>query len=250
MDRQDGQEKVRNRTRLTSMVYVFLCLGFCLAAPIAAGDAQLAERLHEKALSQVGRVSAKESIKAFRGVLRADRDFASAHYEIARLYMALDTPLGRQSARKALDEAIRLELGNGDYQLMLGELLGKQGLWLKAERHYEKVLKTHPEKHAEAAYWVGFYSMQAFLKYIEMEHIDIITGGGPPTYHLFRWEEFGTRDREKALAFLTKSIESDPRNRAAFFDLGLIHFESKNPKGLVMASKVESTPKSRYLLIK
>ncbi|MDE2998865.1 MAG: GWxTD domain-containing protein [Gemmatimonadota bacterium] len=121
---------------------------------------------------------------------------------------------------------------------MLGELLGKQGLWLNAERHYEKVCETHPERFSEAADMVGFFAMQAFLKYIDMEHIDIISGLGPPTYHLFRWEEFGVRDREKALAFLTKSIESDPRNRAAYFDLGLIHYESKNPKGLVTASKL------------
>ena len=120
--------------------------------------------------------------------------------------MSMDTPLGRQSARKSLDEAIRLEPGNGDYQLGLGELLGKQGLWLNAERHYEKVCETHPERFAEAAYMVGYFAMLAFLKYIDMEHIDIIIGAGGPSYHLFRWEEHGTRDREKALAFLIKSI--------------------------------------------
>ncbi len=138
-----------------------------------------------------------------------------------------------------MDEAIRLDPGNGDYQLTLGELLGKQGLWLNAERHYEKVCETHPERLAEAAYRVGFFSMQAFLKYINLEHVDIVTGGrGPPTYHLFRWEEHATRDREKALAFLVKSIVADPKNRDAYYDLGLIHYESKNPEGLVKASKL------------
>ncbi len=228
----------RYRAALSSLVLVVLCIGFVLTGPSDAGDTQLAERLYETAMEQAGRVSAKENIKAFQRVLTVDRDFAPAHYEIAKLYMSLDTPMDRQSARKALDEAIRLDPGNGDYQLKLGELLGKQGLWLNAERHYEKVCETHPEKFSEAAYMVGFFAMQAFLKYIDMEHIDIISGGGPPTYHLFRWEEFGARDREKALAFLTKSIESDPRIRAAYFDLGLIHFESRNPKGLLMASKL------------
>ena len=55
-----------------------------------------------------------------------------------RLYMSMATPMGRQSARKALDEAIRLDPGNGDYQLMLGELLAKQGLWLNAETALRK----------------------------------------------------------------------------------------------------------------
>ena len=228
----------RRFNRRTLFGAALLCLGFCLTAPIAAADRQLAEGLFEKAMEQVGRVTVDKSFEAFRSALRADRDFAPVHFEIAKLYMSLDTPMDRQSARKALDEAIRLDQENGDYQLMLGELLGKQGLWLNAERHYEKVCETHPERFSEAAYMVGFFAMQAFLKYIDMEHIDIVTGLGPPTYHLFRWEEHATRDREKALAFLVKSIVADPRNRDGYYDLGLIHYESKNPKGLVEASKL------------
>ncbi len=56
-------------------------------------------------------------------------------------------------------------------------------------------------------------------------------------YRLFRWEQHGTRDRDKALAFLIKGTEVDPENRDAHYDLGLIHYESKNPRGLVLASK-------------
>ncbi len=219
-------------------MFAVLCLGLCVTTPIAAGVTQVADRLYESALKQVGRVTVEESLKAFREVLKADRDFAPAHYEIAKLYMSLDTPMDRQSARSSLDAAIRLDPRNADYQLTLGELLGKQGLWLKAERHYEKVCETYPEKHAQAAYMVGFFAMQAFFKYIDMEHIDVTAGAGGPSYHLFRWEEFGSRDREKALAFLTKSIDADPGFREAYYDLGLIHYESKNPKGLVTASKL------------
>ncbi len=228
----------RRRRRLTISAAVLCCFGFSFATPIAAGKKQYADTLYQTVLVQVGSVSLEESLDGFRAVLKADRNHAPAHYEMAKLYMSMNTPLTRQSARKALDEATRLEPGNGDYQLMLGELLGKQGLWLKAERHYEKVCETHPERLAEAAYRVGFFSMQAFLKYINLEHVDIVIGMGPPTYHLFRWEEHAMRDREKALAFLVKSIVADPKNRDAYYDLGLIHFESKNPKGLVMASKL------------
>ena len=228
----------RRGTSMTSVVCSVLCLGFFLAAPIAAGVKQVAERLYETALGQVGSVTVKESLKGFREVLKAERDYALAHYEIAKLYMSLDTPMDRQSARKALNIAIRLDPGNEDYQLKLGELLGKQGLWLNAERHYEKIYETYPEKRAQAAYMAGFFAMQAFFKYIDMEHIDVTVGAGGPSYHLFRWEEFGSRDREKALTFLTKSIEADPAFREVYYDLGLIHYESKNPKGLVTASKL------------
>ncbi len=40
------------------------------------------------------------------------------------------------------------------------------------------------------------------------------------------------------MAFLVKSIVADPKNRDAYYDLGLIHYESKNPEGLVKASKL------------
>ena len=225
--------------RIAFFASAVFCFGLCFTTPNAGAKTHHADSLYQAALASVENLTVEKSVEAFREVLDVDRNHAPAHYELAKLYMSMDTPLGRQSARKSLDEAIRLEPGNGDYQLMLGELLGKQGLWLKAERHYEKVCETHPERLAEAAYRVGFFSMQAFLKYINLEHVDIVISvAGPPTYHLFRWEEHATRDREKALAFLVKSIVADPKNRDAYYDLGLIHYESKNPEGLVKASKL------------
>ena len=81
--------------------------------------------------------------------------------------------------------------------------------------------------------------MRAFLKYFEMEPVEIVAGGvGSPTYRHVRWEEHGTRDRDKALAFLIKSTEVDPENRDAHYDLGLIHYECENPRGFVLASKL------------
>ena len=216
----------------------FLCFGLCFTTPIAAVRPHFADSLYQTALAQVGSVSVKQSLEAFRDALKADRNHAPSHYEMAKLYMSLDTPTDRQSARKSLDAAIRLDPGNGDYQLILGEILGKQGLWLNAERHYEEVCETHPEKRAQAAYMVGFFAMQAFLKYIEMEHVDVMHGPGGSTYYRFRWEEHGARDGEKALAYLIRSIKTDPGFRVAYYDLGLIHYESKNPKGLVTASRL------------
>ena len=75
-------KKRKRRTRLTSTVCAVLCLGFCLSAPVAAGDNRLAEGLYETAMEQVGRVSAKESMRAFQRVLRADRDFAPAGFDV------------------------------------------------------------------------------------------------------------------------------------------------------------------------
>lgn len=134
-----------------------LCLLFSFTTPISAGLKQVAETLYESALEQVGSVSVEESVESLRRVLKADPDHAPAHYEMAKLYMSLETPMGRQSARKSLDAAIRLDPGNGDYQMALGELLGKQGLWTNAEGHYEKIYENFPEHRAQAAYMVGFF---------------------------------------------------------------------------------------------
>ncbi len=137
--------------------FAFICFGFYVPMPLEATTQQYANELYETAVEQAGRVTVEQSLEAFQRVLNSDRDFAPAHYEIAMLYMSLDTPLDRQSARRSLDDAIRLEPGNGDYQLMLGELLGKQGLWPNAEGHYEKIYENFPEHRAQAAYMVGFF---------------------------------------------------------------------------------------------
>ena len=45
-------------------------------------------------------VPAKASIDAFKNVLKADRKFAPAHYELAKLHMSLHTIRDRYRAEK------------------------------------------------------------------------------------------------------------------------------------------------------
>ena len=71
------------------------------------------------------------------------------------------------------------------------------------------------------------------MKYIDMEHLDRIGS----TYHMFYWEQFGEKDCDKAIAYLEKCIKVDPRFRDAYYQLGLVHFESSQPEGLVRVSK-------------
>ena len=227
------------RAGLISFSFAVLCLGICLASPIAAGVKQAADRLYETALEQVGRVTVEESLKAFRDVLKADRDHAPAHYEIAKLYMSLDTPMDRQSARNALTTALRLDPENTAYQMKLAELLGKQGFWYNSARKYEEISIAHPEN-AEAAFMAGYYALKDFEKYIDMQYVDIVGGsfaGEPKTRHLFYWKDFGENDRIKAISHLEHSIASDSKLRDAYYYLGLIHFESGNPDGLIHVSR-------------
>ena len=80
----------------------------------------------------------------------------------------MNTPLTRQSARKALNEAMRIDPANKDYQMTLGELLSRQGFRWHAVRHYEKLAQAEPEN-AEAAYWAGYFAVQEYLALIDKE---------------------------------------------------------------------------------
>ena len=164
----------RRGTRLTSTASAILCLGFCLAAPITAGVKQVADRLYNTALEQVGSVTVKESLKGFREVLNADRDYAPAHFEIAKLYMSLDTPMDRQSAWKAVKNAVRLDRDNVTYRLAKGDILWVQGSWHNAVNEYKKVLEFDP-KNAKAAYMIGHYGIKNFMKYYDMAMTSMVS---------------------------------------------------------------------------
>ena len=152
------------------MRQIVICmLALLMTGEVCAGtkDARV-DSLYREALAMVGQVPPKESIKAFEQVLKLDWNHARAHYQIAKLYMALNTPLTRQSARKALDEAMRLDPDNQDYQLTLGELLNRQRFTFNAERQYQKIAEVD-SGNAEGAYWAGFFAVEEYLALIDKE---------------------------------------------------------------------------------
>ena len=126
------------------------------------------DSLYREALAQVGQAPPEKSIEAFELVLKLEWNHAPAHYEIAKQYMEMNTPLTRQSARKALDEAMRLDPDNQDYQLTLGELLNRQGFTFNAERQYQKIAEVD-SGNAEGAYWAGFFAVEKYLALIDKE---------------------------------------------------------------------------------
>ncbi|MSS72839.1 MAG: tetratricopeptide repeat protein [Candidatus Latescibacteria bacterium] len=145
-------------------VYVFALIVWSWTESGAMTTKEKADSLYRAALEQVGQAPVQESLTAFRRVLKADWNYAPAHFEMAKLYMALKTPLDRQSAGEALQEALRLDPENVDYQLLQGQLMEDQRAWSEAARQYEKVLKTHP-KSAKAACGVGNYYLKEFLRW-------------------------------------------------------------------------------------
>ena len=229
----------KRRTSMTSVVCSLLCVGFFLAAPIAAGVKQVADRLYETALGQVGIVTVEESLETFRSVLKADRDYAPAHYEIAKLYMSLDTPMDRYSAWKAVKNAVRLDRGNVTYRLAKGDILWTQGSWHNAVNEYKKVLELDP-KNAKAAYMIGHHGIKNFMKNNNMVMMNMVSGFNWREHTRTRhsWSGFGIEELDEAVSYLKTCIEADPHFKDAYFQLGLACLETNRPIELIRVANL------------
>jgi len=189
-------------------------------APSCAGEN--ADSLYAAAMDSVGRAPLEASVAALERVLEADRKHAAAHCELAKLLLALDTPDDRRRAERLVRRAIRLEPGNEEFQLSLGDVMWARGFRSNANRQYHRVLKANPES-PKASYWLGYRAQRDFLKYQSMRML-----GG--RVHV-------DQDRARAVHYLSRSIRLDPSNREAYYQLGLVHLESRNPRGLVAMAR-------------
>lgn len=214
------------------LVSMLMCLS--VSEVLALSKSARMDLLYLKATAQVGKVSPTESIKAFERVLKLDWEFAPAHDQIAKLYMEMNTPLTRQSARNALNEAIRIDPTNSEYRLTMGELLSRQGFTYNAERQYRK-LSSEDSRNAEAAYWAGFYAVQEYLALIDKKEFASFENSSD--VHVFYWKSFAEKAVERAHGLLRQSIEADPGFRGAYKILGLLHVETGKPEALVLLFK-------------
>ena len=218
---------------------------------------QSADSLYQVALAQPDSMSVGDRIKAFERVLRADRKYAPAYHDIARLYISRRTPEARLEAKRAIDQAIRLDPKNVDYQLTLGELLWAQEFRTKAFEHYGKVLRKYPMS-ARAAYWMGRHAFDEFMDYKDRRRFESAgtdnqmrrpTMGDrsvellptdklvPPGGKVIVWREFSEADRKLMFALLEKSLQVDPGFRDAYYKLGLAYLETEEPGGLLRTMK-------------
>ena len=191
----------------------------------AAGRTPMSETdsLYQVAVAQARSMPVAERIKGFERVVAADRKYAPAYCEMAKLYLTLDTPEDRKRAERAVREALRLDRRNAEYALLLGDVMWEQGMWAKAEAQYEKALEK--EASAHAAYRIGYIAFKNFVKYRDMTHRDALG--------TFSWRRFGREDRERAVAYLKRSIQIDADFRDAYFALGAVYVESNQPQALI-----------------
>lgn len=193
-----------------------------------APQSSIADSLYRASVESLDSESIEQSIEAFKRVLKADHQYAPAHYRLSLLYSALNTVNDRQRANQALKEAIRLDPDNIDYQLALGDLLWQQKFWSRAEAQYRKAFQSDA-LNAEAAYQIGSRALDSYLKYKYQQHLDLLD----KSYVLFYWNNFSTRDLDRAITFLDRATQINPTHRNAYYRLGLAYYESNRPGQLI-----------------
>ena len=154
--------------------------------------------------------------------MRADRDFAPAHYEIAKLYMSLDTPMDRHSAWKAVKEAILLDRDNVSYRLMKADIFWAQGSWYNAVNEYKKVLKLDP-KNAKAAYMIGHHGIKNFMKYNDKFMMNGISGFSRREHtrnQTLVGAFLASRELDEAVRYLKACIEAGPSVQGCVLSTG------------------------------
>jgi GWxTD domain-containing protein len=200
-----------------------------------ANQTTVADSLYQIAIQSLNTAPIKQGIDAFKQVIHADGKYAPAYYQLSRLYAALNTVNDRQRATRAIKEAIRLDKDNIDYQLALGDLLWQQEFYSLAEEQYRKAFLSD-SLNVEAAFQIGSRALDAYLKYKDQQHLDIIQPSDPrigPSYNMVYWKLFGDRDLNRATAFLDRATQIDPTYCHAYYRLGLAYYESNRPDQLV-----------------
>ncbi len=215
-------------------IVAFMSVVLATSQALALTKQARMDSLFREALAHVGQVPPEVSIKALEQVLKLEWHYAPAHYEIAKRYMEMNTPLTRQSARKALDEALRLDPENTDYQMALGELLSRQGFSYIAERQYRK-LSTDDTGNAEAAYWAGYYAVQEYIALIDKKQFVRLDKGGRGV--MYYWRTIAENALERAERYLNRSIDADPEFKSTYNLLGLLHVETGKPQALILLAK-------------
>ena len=172
------------------------------------------------ALNELGSAPTEPSIKALEHAVKNQPRNADALYRLGLLLMNKG-PHARQRADRCLQKAIELDPGNVDYRVALGGLLFAKGFFWNAAEYFEKLEAEFPGD-ARAAYWVGYYALGEYM------HEKDLRGGETPLKKL--WAD---TDMDKAVTYLERSIETDPRFKDAYYQLGLLALEDDRPEDLL-----------------
>lgn len=206
--------------------------------PTTVTKKTVADSLYQTAINMRDQAPLKESLDAFKKVLKSDPQYALAHYHLAKLYAKSNTVNDRQRAKRSIEKATQIAPSNTEFRLAFGDILWQQEFWNEAEAQYQKAFQLDT-LNATIAFQLGKRALDAYFKHKDLKHLDIISAIDPrvgPIYNRVTWTAFGNQDLERAIAFLEHAIQIDPTYRHAYYRLGLAHYESNRPDQLVLVS--------------
>ena len=170
------------------------------------------DALFHAAEQQVGQVSQKESIAAFRAILSRDDEYAPAYNALANLYLQANTVNDRQRAMRMIQQAIAIDPNNAEYRLTRGKIWWAQGFRFRALNQYEDMNEKHPDN-TEALNGEGMYHVYEFLA-IKDERRD--------------FRKYAQEAKQEAELVLRKSIQLDATNQKPYYLLGILYFEDED----------------------
>ena len=170
------------------------------------------DSLFQTAEQQVGKVSLKESIAAFRAILSHDDEYAPAYNALAKLYLQINTVNDRQRAAQMILKAIMIDPNNPEYRLTRGKIWWAQGFRSRALNQYEDVSEKEPDN-TEALDGAGMYQVYEFLALKDGRQ---------------DFGKYAQEAKQEAIQVLRKSIELDGTNQQPYYLLGILYFEDED----------------------
>ena len=219
-----------------SVIYTGFTLLFCIfGSGLSKGETTI-DALFQAAVEQVGKVSQKESIKAFEGIISKDKNYAPAYNALANLYLQANTVNDRQRAAQMILKAIMIDPNNAEYRLTRGKIWWHQGFRFRALDQFKNVMKKHPEN-TDVLNSLGMFLVYDFLSQKDrrapFKEMDL--GSRVPYYKLKAmrprikdFKTFGQESKQEAVQVLRKSIELDGTNQQPYYFLGILYFEDEN----------------------
>ena len=189
-----------------------IALASLFVSGLSKGETTI-DALFQAAEQQVGKVSRKESIKAFEEIVSKDRDYAPAYNELAKLHLLDYSVNGRQRAMRMIQQAIAIDPDNIEYRLTRGKILWHQGFRSRAFHQFKDAIEKHPEN-TDILNGLGMFWVYEFLRIKDNSQTR-------------DFREFAREAKEEAIQVLRKSIQLDGTNQQPYYLLGILYFEDK-----------------------
>lgn len=220
-----------------SVIYTGFTLLFCIfGSGLSKGETTI-DALFQAAVEQVGKVSQKESIKAFEGIISKDKNYAPAYNALANLYLQANTVNDRQRAAQMILKAIMIDPNNAEYRLTRGKIWWHQGFRFRALDQFKNVMKKHPEN-TDVLNSLGMFLVYDFLSQKDRRAPSQEMDMRSSVFIDFKrmamrsrikdFKIFADEAKQEASQVLRKSIELDETNQQPYYLLGILYFEDEN----------------------